>query len=213
MFEHLQKYLNGSNNITGHSLNQGKQFEMMQKIISQKSPIIEGMTTHHTTQPNIANDLDGSEMKNIQNQIDNNSNYNKLLSDCALSTKLYNSELSKGNIDFETVENLRNSMVQTCALMDSTINKFRGDVGNLEKQYNDLGRNVNDNSSPVLEEKLMYIKDVQKKLNSLNSDDETLDGEIDDNELGLNSVYIRYFTWMFASITMTSIVVHQLLKN
>ena len=51
------------------------------------------------------------------------------------------------------------------------------------------------------------------QLNDMQGKSASLDGEIEDNELDLNSVYIRYFTWMFASVTMTSIVVHQLLKN
>jgi hypothetical protein len=69
------------------------------------------------------------------------------------------------------------------------------------------------NSTPVLEDKLIDIRQREAMLKKLDGQDETLDGEIEDNKLGNDSVYVRYFAWMFASVTMTSIVVHQLLKN
>ena len=215
MFQHLQKFLKGDNNQKGHSLIHGKQFALLQKM-SKNPTIIEGMTMqnrHHTNQPHILKDLDSREMDNVQVLVGPNSSYQRLLSDCASSVKIYNDEIMKNNVNYETAQNLRNNMVQTCSLMDSTINNLRDNVGNLEKQYNDLGMTTEGNSTPALEDKLLDIKQQEAILKKLDGQDETLDGEIEDNKLGGDSVYLRYFAWMFASVTMTSIVVHQLLKN
>lgn len=210
MFQHLQNFLKGDNNPKGHSLIHGRQFALLQKM--SKNSIIEGMTTN-TGRANILNDLDSREMGNVQELVGKNSSYQRLLSDCASSVKIYNDEIMKNNVNYETAENLRNNMVQTCSLMDSTINNLRDNVGNLENQYNDLGMTMEGNSTPVLEDKLSAIRGEEKILKKLDEQGETLDGEIEDNKLGNDSVYIRYFAWMFASVTMTSIVVHQLLKN
>jgi hypothetical protein len=211
MFQHLQNFLRGDTNPKGHSLIHGRQFALLQKM-SKNSMIIEGMTTN-TGRANILDDLDSREMDNVEVLVGPNSSYQRLLSDCASSVKIYNDEIMKNNVNYETAENLRNNMVQTCSLMDSTINNLRDNVGNLEKQYNDLGMTMEGNSTPVLEDKLIDIRQREAMLKKLDGQDETLDGEIEDNKLGNDSVYVRYFAWMFASVTMTSIVVHQLLKN
>ena len=194
------------------SLKQGKQFNYMQNfVINKDKSIFEGMETRQ--QNEILQELNDNEMNNITTQIDGESNYNKVLSDCAAAVKLYNEELAKGRPDYNTAEDLRNSMIQTCALNNPSIQQFRDHIANLETNNNQLDSTKMNNTSPTLEEKLMRLDMMNIQLNDMQGKSASLDGEIEDNELDLNSVYIRYFTWMFASVTMTSIVVHQLLKN
>jgi len=211
MLSHLQKFLEGNNNNVSNSLDQGKQFKFMQNSI-MGGTIIEG-NTNMGDQSTLLVNLDTQEMDKIQQQTNDKSDYNKLLSDCGTSVKLYNDELSKTQPDYDGAESLRNNMKQTCALLDSSIRKFRDDVSNLEKQKNNLGINVNNNSSPTLERNLIDLKVKNTELSSKIGMDNTLDGEIENNRLLTQSVYIKYFAWMFASVTMASIVVQQLLKN
>jgi len=210
MLSHLQNFLEGNNNNNSNSLDQGKQFKFMQNRI-MGGTIIEG-NTNMGDQPDLLVNLDTQEMDKIQQQTNDKSNYDKLLSDCGSAVKLYNDELSRANPDYDGAESLRNNMKQTCALLDSSMRKFRDDVSNLEKQDNDLGINVN-NSSLTLEEKLFNLKEQNKDLSSKIVMDNTLDGGIENNRLLTQSVYIKYFAWMFASVTMASIVVQQLLKD
>jgi len=211
MLSHLQKFLEGNNNNVSNSLDQGKQFKFMQNSI-MGGTIIEG-NTNMGDQSTLLVNLDTQEMDKIQQQTNDKSDYNKLLSDCGTSVKLYNDELSKTQPDYDGAESLRNNMKQTCALLDSSIRKFRDDVSNLEKQKNNLGINVNNNSSPTLERNLIDLKVKNTELSSKIGMDNTLDGEIENNRLLTQSVYIKYFAWMFASVTMASIVVQQLLKD
>ena len=211
MLEQIRKYLQQENGNNSGSLNQGKQFNLLQKLVGKT---VEGFDNGPpSTQPDLLHNLDKAEMDTIQNQINSQSNYDKLLSDCSTSVKLYNDELAKGRPDFDSAESLRNSMVQTCALMDASIQKFRNDVGKLENSSNDLEINRGGNSALTLEEKLMNLQDWERKLNETVGNTDTLDGEIENNSLRTDSVYIKYFAWMFASVAMTSIVVHQLLKD
>ena len=209
MLSHLQNFLEGKNN-NSNSLDQGKYFKSMQNRIM--GTIIEGQTNMED-QPDLLGDLDTQEMDKIQQQINSKSNYDKLLSDCGTAVKLYNDEIAKSGRDYKVAESLRNNMNQTCALMDSSIRKFRDDVGNLEKQNNDLGININSNSSLTLAKNLIDLKVKNKMLSSKIEINDTMDGEIENNRLLTQSVYIKYFAWMFASVTMASIVVQQLLKN
>ena len=209
MLSHLQNFLEGKCN-NSNSLDQGKYFKSMQNRIM--GTIIEGQTNMED-QPDLLGDLDTQEMDKIQQQINSKSNYDKLLSDCGTSVKLYNDEIAKSGRDYKVAESLRNNMNQTCALMDSSIRKFRDDVGNLEKQNNDLGININSNSSLTLAKNLIDLKVKNKMLSSKIEINDTMDGEIENNRLLTQSVYIKYFAWMFASVTMASIVVQQLLKN
>ena len=207
MFEFLR---NENKNTFGNSLGQGKKFELMQNQVMKYDAMgcIEGFEQRPTL-----DNLDKSEMNYIQNQIDDNSAYQKLLSDCSSQVKLYNDELAKGKIDFDSAESLRNSMVQTCAMLDSSIQKFRSDISNLENQSNNLETNRAGNSALTLEQKLNNLGIWENKLDNTEGKDITLDGEIENNKLKTDSVYIKYFAWMFASVAMTSIVVHQLLKD
>jgi hypothetical protein len=211
MLSHLQNFLEGNNNNNSNSLDQGKQFKFMQNRI-MGGTIIEG-NTNMGDQPDLLVNLDTQEMDKIQQQTNDKSDYNKLLSDCGTSVKLYNDELSKTQPDYDGAESLRNNMKQTCALLDSSIRKFRDDVSNLEKQKNNLGINIDNNSSPTLERNLIDLKVKNSELSSKIGMDNTLDGEIENNRLLTQSVYIKYFAWMFASVTMASIVVQQLLKD
>ena len=127
--------------------------------------------------------------------------------------KLYNDELAKGRPDYNTALDLRNSMVETCAQNNASIQQFRDNVEKLELVNNQLSSTKMDSSSPTLEEKLMRLDQLNEQLDNIQGKSNSLDGEIEDNELGLNSIYLRYFAWMFASVTMASIVVHQLIKN
>jgi len=210
MLSHLQNFLEGKCNNNSNSLDQGKYFKSMQNRIM--GTIIEGQTNMED-QPDLLGDLDTQEMDKIQQQINSKSNYDKLLSDCGTAVKLYNDEIAKSGRDYKVAESLRNNMNQTCALMDSSIRKFRDDVGNLEKQNNDLGININSNSSLTLAKNLIDLKVKNKMLSSKIEINDTMDGEIENNRLLTQSVYIKYFAWMFASVTMASIVVQQLLKN
>jgi len=211
MLSHLQNFLEGKNNNNSNSLDQGKYFKFMQNRV-MNGTIIEG-NTNMGDQPDLLVNLDTQEMDKIQQQINAKSNYDKLLSNCASAVKIYNDELSKNSPNYDGVESLRNNMTQTCALLDSSIRKFRDDVGNLEKQNNDLGININSNSSLTLAKNLIDLKVKNKMLSSKIEINDTMDGEIENNRLLTQSVYIKYFAWMFASVTMASIVVQQLLKN
>ena len=211
MLSHLQNFLEGNNNNNSNSLDQGKQFKFMQNRI-MGGTIIEG-NTNMGDQPDLLVNLDTQEMDKIQQQTNDKSNYDKLLSDCGSAVKLYNDELSRTKPDYDGAESLRNNMKQTCALLDSSIRKFRDDVSNLEKQKNNLGNNIDNNSSPTLERNLIDLKVKNSELSSKIGMDNTLDGEIENNRLLTQSVYIKYFAWMFASVTMASIVVQQLLKD
>ena len=227
MLSHLQNFLEGNNNNNSNSLDQGKYFKSMQNRI-MGSNIIEGATNmdwsdsskkrdlvvnETTVQSDILDQLDTQQMDKIQQQINSKSNYDKLLSDCGSAVKLYNDEISKGGRDYKAAESLRNNMNQTCSLMDSSIRKFRDDISNLEKQDNDLGININSNSSLTLAKNLIDLKVKNKMLSSTMGINNSLDGEIENNRLLTQSVYIKYFAWMFASVTMASIVVQQLLKD
>jgi len=213
MLSHLQNFLEGNNNNNSNSLNQGKRFKFMQNRV-MGGTIREGQTNMGDfKQDDLLVNLDTQEMDKIQEQINSKSNYNKLLSDCGSAVKLYNDELSKTSPNYDDAENLRNNMKQTCALMDSSIRKFRDDVSILENQDNDLGINIENNSSLTLEEKLYNLKEQNKELSSKIGMDNTLTGSIENNRLLTQSVYIKYFAWMFASVTMASIVVQQLLKD
>lgn len=207
MFEYIK---NTVQNV--ESLNQGKQFSLLQNLaMNNHKNIIEGMETRK--QMEILNQVNDNEMNNIMNQIDSESNYNKVLSDCATAVKLYNDELAKGRPDYNTALDLRNSMVETCAQNNASIQQFRDNVEKLELVNNQLSSTKMDSSSPTLEEKLMRLDQLNEQLDNIQGKSNSLDGEIEDNELGLNSIYLRYFAWMFASVTMASIVVHQLIKN
>lgn len=207
MFEYIK---NTVQNV--ESLNQGKQFSLLQNLAMNKNKnLIEGMETRQ--QMEILNQVNDNEMNNIMNQIDSESNYNKVLSDCATAVKLYNDELAKGRPDYNTALDLRNSMVQTCALNNPNINQFRANVATMEARNNELSDTKMNNTSPTLEENLMRLDLLNGQLEDMKGKSDSLAGEIEDNDLGLNSIYLRYFAWMFASITMTSIVVHQLIKN
>jgi len=214
MLSHLQNFLEGNSKKNSDSLNQGKRFKFMQNSVIGGT-IIEGNTNMGDfKQDDLLVNLDKQEMDKIQQQINSKSNYDKLLSDCGAAVKLYNDELSKTTfLNYDVAENLRNNMKQTCALMDSSIRKFRDDIAILENQDNDLGINIENNSSLTLEEKLYNLKEQNKELSSKIGMDDTLTGEIENNRLLTQSVYIKYFAWMFASVTMASIVVQQLLKD
>ena len=213
MLSHLQNFLEGNNNNNSDSLDQGKQFKFMQNRV-MGGIIREGNTNMGDfKQDDLLVNLDTQEMDKIQQQTNDKSNYDKLLSDCGSAVKLYNDELSKTSPNYDDAENLRNNMKQTCALMDSSIRKFRDDISILENQDNDLGINIENNSSLTLEEKLYNLKEQNKELSSKIGMDDTLTGEIENNRLLTQSVYIKYFAWMFASVTMASIVVQQLLKD
>jgi len=215
MLSHLEKFLKGGNNDNTDSLNQGKKFNLMQYTsINNSNKIIEGQTNMtDTTQPNILYNLDNEEMGAIQKQIDNKSQYNKLLSDCGNSVRLYNDELAKRKPDYNVAESLRQNMTNTCNLLDYNIRHFRNNISNLEKQNNDLGKNLNNNTTQTLQQKLIQLKGTDKMLSEKMGMNVTLNGEIENNELITNSEYIKYFAWMFASFTMASIVVQQLLKK
>ena len=207
MFEYIK---NTVQNV--ESLNQGKQFSLLQNLAMNKNKnLIEGMVTRQ--QMEILNQVNDNEMNNIMNRIDGESNYNKVLSDCASAVKLYNEELAKGRPDYNTALDLRNSMVQTCALNDPDIKQFRDNIATMEALNNELSDTKMNNTSPTLEENLMRLDQLNEQLEDMQGKSDSLDGEIEDNELGLNSIYLRYFAWMLASVTMTSIVVHQLIKN
>ena len=207
MFEYIK---NTVQNV--ESLNQGKQFSLLQNLAMNKNKnLIEGMVTRQ--QLEILNKVNNNEMNNIMNQIDRESNYNKILSDCATAVKLYNDELAKGRPDYNTALDLRNSMVQTCALNNPNINQFRANIATMQARNNELSDTKMNNTSPTLEENLMRLDQLNEQLEDMQGKSDSLDGEIEDNELGLNSIYLRYFAWMLASVTMTSIVVHQLIKN
>ena len=213
MLSHLQNFLEGNSKKNSDSLDQGKQFKFMQNRV-MGGTIREGNTNMGIKQPELLVNLDTQEMDKIQQQINLKSDYDKLLSDCGTAVKLYNDELSKKTfLNYDVAENLRNNMKQTCALMDSSIRKFRDDISILENQDNDLGINIENNSSLTLEEKLYNLKEQNKELSSKIGMDNTLTGEIENNRLLTQSVYIKYFAWMFASVTMASIVVQQLLKD
>jgi hypothetical protein len=215
MLKHLQNVFKDDNKNMFSSLGQGKQFKFMQnQAMNRGGNIIEGLeNADETKQPGLLDTLDKEEMDKIDELTGDSSAYQKLLSDCASSVKLYNDELAKGKPDIATMEALRETMKETCAMMDSSIQQFRRDVGTLEDQKNSLDTNRSGNSALHMDKNLLNLKNWEGKLGNMTSSDDTLDGEIENNKLRTNAIYIKYFTWMFASVTMTSIVIHQLLKD
>ena len=171
--------------------------------------LVEGLDTMNQSENTPLQKLDEKEFANLK---DLEKKFSTTLSKYVNAYKSYSDAVMKaGGNDKSQVNKLKTNLSLINSQLMNISNQMWQKTQNIHTQDAKLQNEIN-TQRDKLRKQMKHLKKERSLFNKLNTDQNTLEGEIEDNKLQVNAAYLHYLVWFIAASTIGAIAVQQALK-
>ena len=171
--------------------------------------IVEGLNTMNQSQNTPLQKLDEKEFANLK---DLEKKFSTTLSKYVSAYKSYSEAVMKaGGNEKSQINKLKTNLSFINSQLMNISNQMWKKTQNIHTQDAKLQNEIN-TQRDKLRKQMKNLKKERRLFNRLNTNQNKLEGEIEDNELQVNSAYLHYMVWFIAASTIGVIAVQQALK-